>query len=948
MTHKAKAALGWIEPQSILVSGMVMILCMMLGESRAEDPLLAKAPDSKQIAGLIEQLNAPNHAERRRAFLNLCDPAVDLDSWSNTQGAIAKDPQVEATLVWLKRIRSLPGPLDAKLDAACDYPALAQGSMKVVERYAQEGKLDMLMELIKLLPRSSLDAILQNSFAKGENGLQSIFDRAWALGRPDLIPKMLDALIPPHPMRVGLNRRWNSLGLGDSWKISVPLESTDVQVIALESEGQIDQAAALAKKSGRPEAIEKLLLRNSRWNQWLELDPSRLSLVSAAWSELPRALILEALDRHDEAKAFYEIRKASAKASAQGALPRGTSPKEIESQVLATQLALLTGDTEAVFANLKDNAPVELMNMYFLHNRIDPLFESEDLAVRTEKSVSNWLDRNVAEGKGFTKVVRFQALFRRIGESAWSKATEQRVFGFIESQPRDQQLLLWKDYLQQIFRYGLEELRPVVLARALSKIDSEPPAAKRLNNPVAGFPEAQAERIMTLEDLFPESFPHMKEASYPLYRALKREHPEKTDLQVLEWLQQLHQGVRPEGWSMQDVRSLFQSAITIRRNEGIAPAGIVLDLAEALDAMGATNDGIDLLSSLNDSLSADLMRSKFLARLGKYTEARSLVLDCQQRSPGSLEVYQWASELFAELGEENRLKWLDQRFLTRTNGMEDFSVYSKDMRRTERFELAEPIGRFLQVQFDSSPSSLADLWLEDVYWIWNLSLLANQYHQSVPDHPERIDRTFDLTLMSSLFDIFSEFDSESGMNLQLARGRTSIGWDMDWTRWSWRYERVLAAGFWQAVSKGDRGKADRFLRAAHRINPEQINTLIDAVPWVLEKFGRQTLEEWFRIYYGPMQEQLKQYPEDILIANNSAWLAVKCGFEIDRAMELSKMVTDRYPSDTYLDTLAEVHFVKGELDRAIEISLRCQKLNPRDPHHRRQLQRYGASRLAPK
>jgi len=508
MTYKAKSALGWFEPQSILVSGLVMILCMMLGQSRAEDPLLAKKPESKQIADWIEQLNAPNHADRRGAFLNLCDPAVDLDRWIAGEGAIAKDPQVEATLVWLKRIRSLPGPLDAKLDAVCDYPALAQGSMKVVERYAQEGKLDMLMELIKLLPRSSLDAILQNSFARGENGLQSIFDRAWALGRPDLIPEMLDALIPSHPLRIGLNRRWNSLGLGESWKVPVPLESTDMQMIALESEGQIDQAAAMAKKSGRPEAIEKLLLRNSRWNQWLELDPSRLSLVSAAWSELPRTLILEALDRHDEAKAFYEIRKASAK----GALPKGASPKAIESQVLATQLALLTGDTEAVFANLKDNEPAELMNMYFLHNRIDSLFEAEDLAERTEKSVSSWLDRNVAEGKGFTKVVRFQALFRRIGESAWSKATELRVFGFIESQPRDQQLLLWKDYLQQIFRYGLEELRPEVLAKALSKIDSEPPAAKRLNNPVAGFPEAQAERLMTHEDLFPECFPYMKEA----------------------------------------------------------------------------------------------------------------------------------------------------------------------------------------------------------------------------------------------------------------------------------------------------------------------------------------------------------------------------------------------------------------------------------------------------
>ena len=81
MTHKAKSALGWFEPQSILVSGIVMFLCMMLGQSRAEDPLLAKAPDSKEIAGWIEQLNAPNHAERRNAFLNLCDPAVDLDRW---------------------------------------------------------------------------------------------------------------------------------------------------------------------------------------------------------------------------------------------------------------------------------------------------------------------------------------------------------------------------------------------------------------------------------------------------------------------------------------------------------------------------------------------------------------------------------------------------------------------------------------------------------------------------------------------------------------------------------------------------------------------------------------------------------------------------------------------------------------------------------------------------
>jgi tetratricopeptide (TPR) repeat protein len=228
-----------------------------------------------------------------------------------------------------------------------------------------------------------------------------------------------------------------------------------------------------------------------------------------------------------------------------------------------------------------------------------------------------------------------------------------------------------------------------------------------------------------------------------------------------------------------------------------------------------------------------------------------------------------------------------------------------------------------------------------MYWGWNLSLLANHYHKTAPDFPERIDRNFDLSLTSCLIDIFTEVDSLSSGMPRAGRARPAMDWDLDWSQWAWRYERVFSAGFWQAVQNGDRERADRFLRAAHRINPEQINTLIDAVPWVLDKFDRQTLRDWFLIYYEPMQEHLKKYPKDTLIANNSAWLAVKCGFELDRAMELSEMVVDRHVTDNYLDTLAEVHFVQGNIDKAIETSLQCRKLNPRDPHHRRQITRYN-------
>jgi tetratricopeptide (TPR) repeat protein len=358
--------------------------------------------------------------------------------------------------------------------------------------------------------------------------------------------------------------------------------------------------------------------------------------------------------------------------------------------------------------------------------------------------------------------------------------------------------------------------------------------------------------------------------------------------------------------------------------------------------MGLLEQSVDFLESIRGQVRADLMRSRCFWKAGEFQLSKELVQELLTREDGGLEVFQWASELFSHLDDQSSHAALERKVLTCSGGMEAFAAYSREMRKGVRFELPESIARFLELQYDCFPSSLGNLWLEDVFWGWNLSLLANHYHQTAPDFPKRVARNYDLSLTSCLFDLFEEFDTSASRNLRASLGRNSVGWDLDWSQWAWRYERVFASGFWQSVQQGDRQKADRFLKSAYRLNPEQINTLIDAVPWVLEKFDRETLKEWFMIYYAPMQEHLRKYPEDSLIANNAAWLAVKCGFEIDRALELSLEVTKRYPTDTYLDTLAEVYFAKGETDRAIEISLACQRLNPRDPHHHRQLSRFRA------
>lgn len=884
----------------------------------------------EQASGIkvwIQQLSAPKYADRKEAFLKLCDPTLDIDTWIKSTD-IHEDPQLASTLGWLKRIRSLPGSIDTRIEAACDFPALVQGSVEVVERYAKEGKLELLLEMVRLLPKGSRETILQNTFTRGESSLDYVFDGAWAIRKPELIPKFLDAILPVDPVRIGLNRRWSNIGLAEPWQLQTPLDTSEMQIAALESEGQIAQAIELARQTSQPGEVEKLLIRNKRWNQWLDLEPSRLSMISASWSDLPRVLILKALDRHEEAQEYYQTKKTA-------------NAKGIDQQLLVTHLALVTGDIETVFSKLKESDSGQLMGMYFLHNRIDELMELENLKERNETSVAAWIHRNVVEGKGLTKPVRFQALFRRLGETSWSDAIQKAIITFIESHPRDQRIRYWKEYLEQTMRYSLDELRAELLSIATTQLEAESQPKRKVGNGVAGFPEAQEERELTLEDLFRECFPYMKEASYPLYQAMRSEYPNKSNRVLLEWLQLLHQGVMPDGWTQSQVLKVFQAATTQRLVDGMATNGCVIDLAEALEAMGLVEEAVEMLNTLSGVTRADVMRSRYLWKSGKYDASRTLALECLDQESGSLEVYQWVSEMFGLMGDQASQKRLDSRILTRPNGMEIFARYSQEMRRSERFELAEPIGHFLELQLDTFPSSLGNLWLDDIYWGWNLSLLANHYHQTAPEFPERIDRNFDLSLTSCLMDLFTEVDSMSSAMPRAGRARSSMSWDLDWSQWAWRYERVLAGGFWQAVQNGDRVRADRFLRAAHRINPEQINTLIDAVPWVLDKFDRQTLREWFWVYYEPMQEHLKKYPKDTLIANNSAWLAVKCGFEFDRAMELSQMVVDRHVTDNYLDTLAETHFVQGNIDKAIEISLQCRRLNPRDPHHQRQIHRFN-------
>ncbi|MFN9347901.1 MAG: hypothetical protein ACK6DQ_15030, partial [Planctomycetota bacterium] len=104
-----------------------LLLGLWVTGLRADENRSEGQDQASGIKVWIQQLSAPKYADRKEAFLKLCDPSLDIDNWTKSRD-IAEDPQLASTLGWLKRIRSLPGSIETRIEAACDFPALVQGS----------------------------------------------------------------------------------------------------------------------------------------------------------------------------------------------------------------------------------------------------------------------------------------------------------------------------------------------------------------------------------------------------------------------------------------------------------------------------------------------------------------------------------------------------------------------------------------------------------------------------------------------------------------------------------------------------------------------------------------------------------------------------------------------------------------------------------------------------
>ena len=108
----------------------------------------------------------------------------------------------------------------------------------------------------------------------------------------------------------------------------------------------------------------------------------------------------------------------------------------------------------------------------------------------------------------------------------------------------------------------------------------------------------------------------------------------------------------------------------------------------------------------------------------------------------------------------------------------------------------------------------------------------------------------------------------------------------------------------------------------------------------IRKLARHLFAEATR----PYVKLCLDYPDSGGAHNQLAWTQVECHRDLDDALVHAKRAAELQPRSTaILDTLAEVQNARGQYAEAVASISRCVELEPWEPHHRKQLERFKAA-----
>jgi tetratricopeptide (TPR) repeat protein len=145
------------------------------------------------------------------------------------------------------------------------------------------------------------------------------------------------------------------------------------------------------------------------------------------------------------------------------------------------------------------------------------------------------------------------------------------------------------------------------------------------------------------------------------------------------------------------------------------------------------------------------------------------------------------------------------------------------------------------------------------------------------------------------------------------------------------------------LSAGDVTGAVREAEAAHTLLPSHAALAVALVPNLQAHGHPAEAVDLYAKVAGVLDGLCKGYPKSARFANERAWLAVRCRRDLDRARELAERAVSLSPrTAAYQETLAEIHFQRGEKDAALNCLGQALSLDPKNEYYLKQKARFAA------
>lgn len=886
---------------SVFVLGVFFALSFPTG-GRGDSPQVQQSPTPEV---LLSDLNDSQYKVRREAFLQLCDNKLPIDDFLVTESQ-SSDFNRSRVAAWLIKLRRSSGDAARKFDMLADYQSMIAGDNSPLFQRIVDGRWAEVLDLLKTVPDDALRDLLERDTRK--NLLESRFvgrliDQAWRSGNEWAVPQIVE-IFASNENRVAINLWWRELGMPEEWRISEP-NDPKVTVMRLASQGKYDEALKLASAGRMKVEFDRIAIESGNWDAHLK-GTSQSSVIPASGlqSKMKSWAFAFSTDENTQAMQLWEeIKKLRNTGSRRG----------------HATLALIMDDP-VYFEEVVDSlSEMDAFNALYYSGRVKDAFKKVGLKELTPAALGEWLksrselfDRSE---DGNPMMVNRDLLemcsiaFHNLGipgleekfDKAWMDVVSSKVLGdgpgamvpmidnWVRFNQRDKAVKYLVEYSKKNASSVIIWIRTAV---SPTDMDGRKEGYSRCLDSVFG--NNLAEPILVLQHLF----------------TLQQDGTPAAKLEAaLQALDDLYHGRKPQGWV--GAKELAQLKKSVQPSV-IDEAEFAKSIAELFDLFGDTREAFKTLQeslgvAAGSSEDYFWLMASFQEKLGYPKAASDTLLELVNTS-SNLETFVRTLDLLETTGRYADLDRLRFRWLSCVSRRNEPTIafFQDDGKIYHRPEI----------------EMVYDRW-EKVAWSIEQSDSEIRYRIAKGDLTKapKAKRSAMHSLIHNAPTLAVADDVRSRMLFQALIGPFAL----------------------DSVYRKDAPGVTKWLEAAARLEAGHIQIPIDIIPEADKNFDKATVDVWFDLFWNKMKQQIKEFPNDAMTLNNIAWMASQCNRRLDEAIVLSRRAVELRPDPTYMDTLADLEFRVGNVEKAIELSQKCRDSEPRDEQHKKQLRRFFGS-----